>query len=257
MNITFVKTVNFRLVIVAAGLVALTLAQVLRISSAQADEFYQALKREDIAAMSRLVDQVSDGNIRLDDGRTALMMAAKLGSAEVVAKLLQAGANVNDRNANGGTALMYAAIRGDKATLMLLLENGAQVNLDAKFGWTALMVAAAKGHAQLIEVLLMYGADANVRDIYQWTPLMRSAFSGHRQAVAVLLNHPETDVNAQDENGATALHHAATNGDAKLVRLLLEYDASTKLKDRFELNARDRALANKHISVANLLSESS
>lgn len=223
------------------------------VSMAESDAFYKAMKREDIAAMTEFVDQVSNANMRLDDGRTALMLAAKLGSSTVVKKLLQAGANINEENSNGGTALMYSAIRGDKATLMVLLENGAHVNVDAKFGWTALMVAAAKGHADLVQALLDHGADANVRDIYYWTPLMRSAFSGHAHTVSVLLEHSQTDIDAQDENNATALHHAATNGYIEIVELLLAHNASTTLTDRFGYVATDRALANKHISIASLL----
>ncbi len=240
-----------------AVLVALIMGVCLRPSIVQADNFYEAMKREDSNAMSRFIDQVEDANMRLEDGRTALMIAAKLGANDVVAKLLNAGARINDVNANGGTALMYAAIRGDKATLMLLVEHGANVNAAAKFGWTALMVAAAKGHADIVPILIEHGAKVNVRDIYQWTPLMRSAFSGYYQSVAALLNHDQTDVNAQDENGATALHHAATNGFVDIVELLLKYNASTKLKDRFDMNARDRALANKHIAIVNLLSSTS
>lgn len=243
-----------KIILVAiAGLSLTLIGNAIKVPLAEADSFYEAMKREDIVAMSRFVDQLQDPNIRLDDGRTALMLAAKLSSREVVKKLLIAGAEINDRNLNGGTALMYSAIRGDPETLMLLLENGAEVNVGAKFGWTALMVAAAKGHAEITSILLDHGAEVNIRDIYHWTPLMRASFSGHEQAVAVLLSDAEIDVNAQDDNGATAMHHAATNGYAGIVELLLEHNASSSIRDRFELDPRGRAVVNNHTLIVSLL----
>ena len=239
--------------VVIAGLSLTLIGHAINVPLAQADSFYEAMKREDIVAMSRYVDQLQDPNIRLNDGRTALMLAAKLSSREVVKKLLSAGAEINDRNSNGGTALMYSAIRGDSETLMLLLDHGADVNLTAKFGWTALMVAAAKGHAEIISILLNHGAEVNTRDVYRWTPLMRASFTGHEQAVAALLDDANIDVNAQDDNGATAMHHAATNGYVGIVELLLEHNASSSIRDRFELDPRGRAIVNNHASIVSLL----
>ena len=242
-----------KILVAIAGLSLILIGNAIKIPLAEADSFFEAMKREDIVAMSRYVDQLQDPNIRLKDGRTALMLAAKLSSREVVKKLLSAGAEINDRNLNGGTALMYSAIRGDSATLMLLLNHGAEVNATAKFGWTALMVAAAKGHAETTSILLSHGAKVNTRDVYRWTPLMRASFSGHEQAVAALLSDANIDVNAQDDNGATAMHHAATNGYAGIVELLLKHNASSSIRDRFELDPRDRAIENNHASIVILL----
>ena len=241
-------------ILVAIACLSLTLiGYVIKVPLVEADSFFEAMKREDIVAMSRYVDQLQDPNIRLNDGRTALMLAAKLSSREVVSKLLSAGAEINDRNLNGGTALMYSAIRGNSETVLLLLDHGAEVNAAAKFGWTALMVAAAKGHAEITYILIDHGAEVNIRDVYRWTPLMRASFSGHEQAVAALLSDANIDVNAQDDNGATAMHHAATNGYAGIVELLLEHNASSSIRDRFELDPRGRAIVNDHASIVSLL----
>lgn len=242
-----------KLLVAIAALSLILIGSAIKVPLAEADSFFEAMKREDIVAMSRYVDQLQDPNIRLNDGRTALMLAAKLSSREVVKKLLSAGAEINDRNLNGGTALMYSAIPGDSETLMLLLNHGAEVNVAAKFGWTALMVAAAKGHAEFTSILLDHGAEVNTRDVYRWTPLMRASYSGHEQAVAALLSDEKIDVNAQDDNGATAMHHAATNGHVGIVELLLEHNASSSIRDRFELDPRGRAIVNNHASIVSLL----
>ena len=222
-------------------------------AAADSQAFLKALQNEDFDAINRMIGQVNNVDTPLDDGRTALMLASKYGLNDVTRNLLQAGADVNARNNNGGTALMYSAIRADLPTVKLLLESGAEVNITAKFDWTALMVAAAKGHAEVVKQLLERDADVNCRDIYQWTPLMRASFAGYTDAVKELLEHPDTHINAQDENGATALHHAATKGHYDTVELLLKNGASLEISDTFGYTAFDRAKAGQHDAILDLL----
>ena len=226
-------------------------------ATANSQAFLKALQNEDFDAINRMIGEINDVDARLDDGRTALMLASKYGLNDVTHNLLRAGADVNARNNNGGTALMYSAIRADLPTVKLLLESGAQVNLTAKFGWTALMVAAAKGHADVVKQLLERDADANCRDTYEWTPLMRASYAGYNDAVKRLLEHPDTHINSQDENGATALHHAATNGHYDTVELLLNYGASLEIADTFGHTAFDRAKAAQHDAILDLLNRQS
>ncbi len=214
--------------------------------------FIDAIKKEDFDTLAILVQEVDNIDIRVEDGRTALMLASKHGQAELVKLLIESGADVNARNANGGSPLMYASIKADLETISRLLENGADVNMRAKFNWTALMVAAAKGHTKIIKILLDFGADANSRDVYQWTPLMRASFAGYDKAVSEMLKYPQTKINAIDENGATALHHAATNGHKEVVRLLLQNNASTTIYDKFNLKAQGRAEIKKHTDIIEL-----
>ncbi len=226
-------------------------------TSVSADQvaFIKALKTEDMKTAYSLLHYVDDVNKPLDDGRTALMLASKFGMKEMVSDLIKAGAEVNARNHNGGTALMYSAIRGDEATVDLLLEQGARVNLRAKFGWSALMVASAKGHAKIVKKLVDSGADVNGRDIYHWTPLMRASFAGYAEAVSVLLTSPLTEINASDENEASALHHAATNGHQDVVRVLLDHCALMSVTDKFGWSPLDRAAANQNESILEMFRE--
>ena len=211
--------------------------------------FIKALKTEDMKTAYSLLHFVDDVNKPLDDGRTALMLASKFGMFEMVSDLIEAGADVNARNLNGGTALMYAAIRGDEATVDLLLKQGARVNLTAKFGWSALMVASAKGHANVVEKLVDAGADVNSRDVYHWTPLMRASYAGYADAVSELLASPRTEIDAADENDASALHHAATNGHKEVVKVLLDHCAQISVTDKFGWSPLDRAAANQNESI--------
>ena len=68
----------------------------------------------------------------LDAGSTPLMVAAHKGHAEVVKKLILAGAKVDMQNANGNTALHHAATHNHIQCGILLAEAGASVRAESK-----------------------------------------------------------------------------------------------------------------------------
>jgi len=93
---------------------------------------------------------------------TPLVMAARNGSAPMLALMLDAKVDPNSRTTNGTTPLMLAAASGKADSVQLLLDRGADVNAkDVTNGQTALMFAAASGRVDAIRVLLARGADAN------------------------------------------------------------------------------------------------
>lgn len=217
--------------------------------------YRKALQEQNTAKLYRLIDHVDDVDMQLENGRTALMVAAKHGEPQLVEKLLASGADVNLANENGGTALMFSSLSGDVATVRKLLESGAAVNATGKFDWTAIMVAAAKGYDDIVTELISHDAEPNIRDVYQWTPLMRAAYSGHADAVNALLAASDVDIDALDENAATALHHAATEGHYEVVRILIAHGANADLSDRFGLTPKERAETQKHDAVYQLLAQ--
>jgi len=191
-----------------------------------------AITRRDLPAIEHLLSQNKRNvNLAAPDGKTALMLAAGSARADLVRSLLGAGADVNAINARGGTALMYAATRGDPETVNVLLSHGAAVNARAENGWTAVTLASATGQAVIVRQLLEAGADANIADIYGWTPLMRAVDSDRTEVVRVLLKDKSVRVNARDDQGEAALHHAAAVGSLEIARLLLAHGADPRAKD--------------------------
>src|SRR6185503_6145160 len=91
---------------------------------------------------------------------TPLILAAKNGSATVMAPLVQSGADVNAQTSNGTTPLMFAAASGSAAAVNLLIASGANVNAkESVRGLTPAMFAAASNRAAVLEVLAKHGAD--------------------------------------------------------------------------------------------------
>lgn len=98
-------------------------------------------------------------------GETALMMAALNGRLNLAKKLLDHGAQVQKP---GWSAVHYAASGPNAELLALLLDRGANINALAPNGSTPLMMAARFGTEDSVKLLVQRGADKkllNDRDV--------------------------------------------------------------------------------------------
>jgi hypothetical protein len=89
-------------------------------------------------------------------GETALMMAALKGRLDWAKKLLDRGAQVQKP---GWSPVHYAASGPSSELLALLLDRGADVNARAPNGSTPLMMAASFGTEDSVKLLVQRGAD--------------------------------------------------------------------------------------------------
>jgi uncharacterized protein len=210
----------------------------------------RAIAHRDIAAVERLVAAGVDVNRATANGQTALMLAAAERDHPLMELLLKRGARVKASNNRGGTALMYSTTAGDVDAVQLLLAHGADVNARASNGWTALTLAAARGFDEVAAKLLARGADPNVPDIYGWTPLMRAVQQQRPAVVRVLLDSKRLALDAQNENGRTALHIAAAAGFEEIASMLVERGADTRIRDRAGKTPAALALAEGHAGIA-------
>ncbi|KFQ19976.1 Ankyrin repeat, SAM and basic leucine zipper domain-containing protein 1, partial [Merops nubicus] len=87
----------------------------------------------------------------------------------------------------------------------------------------------------------------------QMTPLMYAARKGCPQVVALLVAHG-SPINAQDENGYSALIWAAQHGHKSVILKLLELGADKNLQTKDKKTAAELAKINKHSEIYSLLS---
>ena len=160
------------------------------------------------------------------------------------------------------TALHVAARKGQSiGTIQLLLDHGADLNATRADGSTAWVLARRGGHEAIAELLQRVGAET--RSLSPLESLLAACGRGDGEE-ARRLTSPEllnqlTDedrlmlveaaqkgrtsmvaacvaagfpVNATDSQGATALHFAAIDGRAKIVRMLLAAGADTTIRDK-------------------------
>ena len=209
-------------------------------------EWRQAVQHNKLAILRQDLYRIGRVDLATERGKTALMAAVSAGDGDLAQTLLELGADVNARNNMGGTALMYAAAAGDTETVKLLLGNGADINRQSVNGWTALMMAAAKNRVDVAAMLVARAADVNLPDVYGWTPLMRAAYEGHADIVDVLLSQPSVVINGRNDQGQTALHLAAIQGQPHIVQALLERGAQADMADFAGRTARSIARAQGH-----------
>lgn len=129
----------------------------------------------------------------------------------------------------GPQADFFRAIEmGDVKRLEQALEEGANVNQNNLDDMSGLSLALLC-HWQLIFVLLQHGADINAQDAQGWTALHTAASRGMIKACEALVEL-NIDLNLQTKNDRrTALYIACMCGEEAIVRLLLHHGANARI----------------------------
>ncbi|GIZ46777.1 hypothetical protein CKM354_000988900 [Cercospora kikuchii] len=190
----------------------------------------------------------------------ALHYTVRQGTHEVVAILIEAGADVDWTGSDGRTSLAEAVRRGDHAIVKVLLEAGASANLGVN-GVNGLCYLwrgscdnyAIKSQVAIIETLLEAGADLNqTLDFHGPTGLREAAAHGHDAIVKTLLG-AGLNVNDKRRDGRTALMQAAIRGHVAVVKVLLDAGAVVDLLDKCGRSALLLALQGGHADAVEVI----
>lgn len=133
---------------------------------------------------------------------------------------------------DGWDALMWAAFIGNAQLIPRIIHAGADLNAQDPFGNTALMIAARQGHYDAVIVLIHAGANLNVRDWYGNT-VMTHAVDSYSQAIVSALIDRDMDPNAHNYAGQTPFMEACDSGDVALIQYLLDHGAVASQKDDY------------------------
>jgi ankyrin repeat protein/flavodoxin len=200
-------------------------------------EIVKILKNQSVTSLSDLelrkdIVQIllQNENIQINhqdkDGKTALIVASKLGRKDIVDNLLQhKDIQINKQDDSRRTALIEASQNGHaKVVEMLLQHENIDVTHQDKNASTALILASHQGHKEIVQMLLQEEkTDINQQDRYDSTALIVASKQGHKEIVQMLLQHKNIEVNEPDENGYTALMWASGNGHKEIEEMLLQH----------------------------------
>ena len=139
---------------------------------------------------------------------------------------LAKGGNVNSEDTSGETALKLAVKYGSAEVVQVLL-NSPHVEMNCQSGnprETPLQLAVRLGKKTIVQLLINdQRVDVNITDDECNSPLHEAAKRGHNRIVVLLLNHPHIKANFKNKEGHTSLMSALVRKMVDCVRDMLSH----------------------------------
>ncbi|KAF2984008.1 hypothetical protein EK904_014608, partial [Melospiza melodia maxima] len=192
------------------------------LNNAKCTALFVAVSQGFTEVVRALCELNCDVNLPDSQGDTPLHYAITL-DYRVVIEILTEVPNIDFtvQNCQGFNLLHYAALKGNKLAIKKILARARQlVDSKKEDGFTALHLAALNNHMEVAEILIKEGrCDVNVKNSRKQSPLHLAVIQGHVAMVQLLVSQG-SDVNAEDEDGDTAMHMALER--QQLLALALE-----------------------------------
>lgn len=184
-----------------------------------------------------------------------LLQAAAAGDQGAMEILLEKNpSHVNFRDYDRRTAMHVAASEGHVHICRFLTNKGARINRSDRWGGSPLDDAHRHRHLNVVEFLRSEGATTGSSD--QTTNLVTAAAEGDENELVSLLSVISQDkINEGDYDRRTALHLAAGEGYAGIVRILLEAGANPNAEDRWGGRPLDDAVRHDKTECVEVLTQ--
>lgn len=187
-----------------------------------------------------LLDKGADINVQNREGNTSLHAAAFLGRAEAAELLLKHGINVHVRNIQGGTAMDNATLDWDTTQAILNIIRVIAVN----------KAEVMAGRAKIIRLL-----SRKMKDTPESINLWKASAAGNLTAIKAALDGGSDLKTLDPQYGIDPLGWAALNGQTEAVKLLLEKGANIHNRHKDGSTALHGAAFLGHIDTVKLLLE--
>jgi ankyrin repeat protein len=161
---------------------------------------------------------------------TPLHFAIGGGNKDIIAYLLDNGADADAKDAEGRTPLFFAvAVTGRIDLAKLLINKGVDINAKDNSQRSILVWAAARGFSEIADYLLDLGALLPSPDENVGKELFNSAVKGGMIKIMDRMIAAGSDVLQKDQVGNNLLHKAAAGGSSTVIDRLIK--AGVKITD--------------------------
>jgi ankyrin repeat protein len=219
--------------IVLKGFMCLLLVASATVWANSFDDFFSAVKRDDVRALRQLAQRGFDLNTRNEAGENALFLALRDDAPAVSVFLLgQNTVQVEVRTPKDESPLMMAALKGRLEVARRLIERKAEVN---KPGWAPLHYAATNADAEslpMVRLLLEHHAYIDAESPNGSTPLMMAAHYGHPTVVKLLLEEG-ADPLLKNQQGLSAIDFANRAQRAESAEIIAAFVRARQPKGRW------------------------
>jgi ankyrin repeat protein len=199
------------------------------IKSNPTEELLNACESGDLKAVSELISDGADVNAR-NEYFSALGSAVCYGHIDIVKFLIAEGADVN---AAGGvrksTALMVAVQMGHNDITHYLLSQGANIDAEDIYERTALHQALYFYQLDSAEILISAGA--NYDYVARWEKLLGACQSGDIDTLSEMMPIGSYVMNRRGKLGSPPLTVAAVHGQIDTIKWLLSHGAIIDAED--------------------------
>lgn len=196
-------------------------------------------------------------------GFTPLILAAQIGSSEVLKTLLELGADALAQTNSKETALHQACFYDHKKCVKLLLEHEKDLlfisDLSDEMAWDETpkirKKEADKDASEILKYLLDKGAKITRKSAKGESCLHKICRLGRKNLLEVYINsHPtKSSFLEKDQKGNNCLHLACIGGHLIVVQQLLKQNISLKEQNHLKRTALHEAIVNKHWDLCLLL----
>ena len=183
-----------------------------------------------VGTLDLLLARGADLNVQSSEERPNSPLATAIinSSQAAVEWMISHKADVHLRLGGNMTALLYAALHENQGAVEKLLLAGADVNVTSDIGSAPLLAAIKDRNMDMIQTLLSHGARR--MDTMIIPPLTYALVTRQPEVVEILLPFDTTELDYQDpEKGLSYVHMACYLNDFAMVKSLLERAAPASL----------------------------
>ncbi|MGH7144308.1 MAG: ankyrin repeat domain-containing protein [Planctomycetota bacterium] len=204
--------------------------------------------------VTAILAQHPDLHLTDPDGKTVVHYAVEGNNLDILKAVVAAGADPRTRDKAGQTPEEEAISLARQPMADYLKE--AEAVVPATVALQADLRAAITNDkpANVQSILAAHPEQANARDDKRFTPLILAASCGQTDLIDPIIS-AGADIDAQDGDGMSALHHAAKNGLLATINAMLAHNPNIGLVDNNRQTAEDLARANNHADCADRLKQ--